>query len=95
MGIAQPSLTATTGVEKTLYQTTYHPHKDTFYEFPERQLDELKDMFGYGSPRLYEPSKAIAQADRFQPLSMSMYEVSSRESSAQTADSSNLAMAKQ
>jgi len=75
-GIEQPNLTAITGIETTLYQTTYHPYKDTFYEFPKRQPAEVKAMFGYGSQSLYEPSKAIAKTDNFQPISMNMYEVS-------------------
>lgn len=66
-GLEQPSLATASGVRTTLYQTTYQPHKRTFYHPPES--DKGKAMFGYGGrtpASLYEQPKR-SQADRKYP----------------------------
>jgi len=68
-GIEPPSLTNINGVEHTLYQTTYHPQKDMFYQSPKQA--EAEAMFGYGNsyskwlyelPRNLEKSSAYADS---------------------------------
>lgn len=68
-GIEKPSLTSINGVENTLYQTTYHSHKDRFYQSPKQA--EAEGTFGYGNgyskwlyelPRNLEKSSAYAQS---------------------------------
>ncbi len=59
-GIEMPSLTEVNGVEQTLYQTTYHPHRDMFYQSPKRAETDV--TFGYGdrySQWLYELPRTL------------------------------------
>ena len=65
-GIEKPSLTAKNGIEKSLYQTTYHPQHDTFYQSPKRAKAE--SMFGYGnsySQWLYELPSNLEKASGY------------------------------
>ncbi len=75
-GIETPSLTTKNGVEKTLYQTTYHGHKDMFYQSPKRA--EAESMFGYGNSYakwLYELPKNLEKASGYtQPIEDVFYE---------------------
>ncbi|MBE9138407.1 chlorophyll a/b binding light-harvesting protein [Nodosilinea sp. LEGE 07088] len=73
-GIEQPSLATANGVRSTLYQTTYHSHKQMFYRAP------TPLAAGYGRRtlgRLYEPAK-VAKDNLDYPSSMPkvMYEPS-------------------
>lgn len=76
-GIKPRHLTTINGIEKTLYQTTFHPQKETFYQSTSAKQG-LDDLFGYGkrkSQTLYEPSKALTgMQHRFQPLETVFYE---------------------
>ncbi|MGB3492480.1 MAG: chlorophyll a/b binding light-harvesting protein [Elainellaceae cyanobacterium] len=75
-GIEQPSLTTLNGVEQTLYQTTYHPQKDTFYQAPRQAAVET--LFGYGDSYtrwLYELPRTLAnESDYDQPIATVFYE---------------------
>ncbi|MEO0536468.1 MAG: chlorophyll a/b binding light-harvesting protein [Cyanobacteria bacterium P01_A01_bin.123] len=77
-GIDQPSLTDIDGVQKTLYQTTYHLEKRTVYQFP--ASGDVKAMFGYGtrsSGRLYEQPQQLAETPDYpQSLGTVFYEPS-------------------
>jgi len=77
-GMEPLSLTAINGVKQTLYQTTYHGEKSTFYQSPAPM--ETKTEFGYGArslQRLYEQSRVVAEAiDYPQPLDTVIYESS-------------------
>lgn len=60
-GIEPLNLATINGLEKTLYQTTFHPQKDTVYQ-SSKQAGEL---FGYsrnGLTSLYERPKTLASA---------------------------------
>jgi len=75
-GIEKPSLTAKNGIEKSLYQTTYHPQHDTFYQSPKRAKAE--SMFGYGnsySQWLYELPSNLEKASGYaKPIDNVFYE---------------------
>ena len=76
-GIEAPSLKTINGIEKTLYQTTYHPQKDMFYQSA-KQAD-TKTMFGYGSKSLaglYGTPKTLAKKipAYAQPIDTLVYE---------------------
>ena len=71
-GIESPSLTTINGLEKTLYQTTYHPQKDTFYQ-SSQQADELFSYGSNGVTSLYEQPKTLASAYS-KPLATVFYE---------------------
>lgn len=77
-GIESPRLTAINGVKQTLYQTTYHGEKSTFYQSP--TLIKAKAEFGYGArslQRLYEQPRVVGEAiDYPQPLNTVIYEPS-------------------
>jgi hypothetical protein len=75
-GIEKPSLTSNKGVETSLYQTTYHPQHDTFYQSPKRTKAE--SMFGYGnsySQWLYELPSNLEKASGYaKPIDNVFYE---------------------
>jgi hypothetical protein len=75
-GIERPGLTTTNGVEKTLYQTTFHPQKDTFYQ-PSKPVD-VEALFGYGNAYaqwLYELPKTLEQQSTYsRPINPVFYE---------------------
>lgn len=75
-GIDQPNLTAINGIEKTLYQTTYHLQKEAFYQASKQT--NAKTLFRYGNPslpRLYEQPKTLAKMSAYsQPLATIVYE---------------------
>ena len=75
-GIEQPSLLTINGVEKTLYQTTYHLQKETFYQFSNQA--DAEPMLGYGSKGLtdlYERPKTLSKMSAyFQPIETVFYE---------------------
>lgn len=79
-GIEQPGLTTVNGIERTLYQTTYHPKIDTFYQAPKQA--KAKTMFGYGdsySEWLYELPRRLAKESAYsQPISTVFYEPQQR-----------------
>ena len=53
-------LTAITGTENTLYQTTYRPQKDTFYQAAKQVNSDSNVLFEYeknNSAYLYEHSR--------------------------------------
>lgn len=61
-GIEQTSLTTINGIGTTLYQTTYHSQKETFYQ-SSKQADS-GTLFGYGSNSfkgLYEQPKTLTK----------------------------------
>lgn len=76
-GIEKPSLMSINGVEKTLYQTTYHPQKDVVYQSSKSDNngmpfgDGRQDLMGlYGRPKtLAKVSSRYAQ-----PISKVIYE---------------------
>lgn len=75
-GIEPPSLTTINGIEKALYQTTYHFQKETFYQ-PSKQVDN-ETLFGYGSKslkELYEQPKTLAKISAYsKPIATVFYE---------------------
>jgi chlorophyll a/b binding light-harvesting protein len=75
-GIEKPDLTNISGVENTLYQTTYKPSRDRFYQNPQRA--EAEAMFGYGnrySKWLYELPRNLEKASVYsQPIETVFYE---------------------
>ena len=75
-GIEQPSLLTINGLEKTLYQTTYHLQKETFYQFSNQA--DAEPMLGYGSKGLtdlYERPKTLSKMSAyFQPIETVFYE---------------------
>ncbi|MEL6381480.1 MAG: chlorophyll a/b binding light-harvesting protein [Cyanobacteria bacterium J06626_18] len=75
-GIEPRSLTAINGVENTLYQTTYHLEKSTFYQSPAQTTAKSEFAYGARSPRkLYEqPRRTTEEIDYPQPLDTVMYE---------------------
>lgn len=75
-GVQPMNLTEINGVERTLYQTTYHTRKDTFYQATSTQT-EVDTMFGYGKTAtqpLYERSKSLANVFNHQPIDTVFYE---------------------
>ena len=73
-GIEQPSLTTKNGVQKTLYQTTYHAEKGTFYQ--SSMYVDTKDGFSYGarsSKWIYEQPQSKVR-DYPHPLNTVVYE---------------------
>lgn len=93
-GIEQPSLKTFNGIEKTLYQTTYHFHKDTFYQ-PSKQAD-TETWFGYGSQqleRLYERPKPLAKKSAYsQPIAATVYEPKRNSNAVHSSDVESEAM---
>ncbi|MEM7062610.1 MAG: chlorophyll a/b binding light-harvesting protein [Cyanobacteria bacterium P01_B01_bin.77] len=87
-GIEQPSLETVNGIEKTLYQTAYHLHKDTFYQ-PSKQAD-TETLFGYGSKQLeglYERPKTLAKISAYsQPIAATFYEPKRNGNSVHSSD---------
>lgn len=77
-GIEPLSLTIRNGIEETLYQTTYHAEKDTFYQSP--TLADAKTKFGYragSSTQFYEKPKTLAEVLNYPPpLDSVVYEPS-------------------
>ncbi|MGP1386967.1 MAG: chlorophyll a/b binding light-harvesting protein [Thainema sp.] len=75
-GIEKSDLTDVNGVKNTLYQTTYHTHKDTFYQNSKRA--EAEAMFGYNnqySKWLYELPKNLEKTLAYsQPMETVFYE---------------------
>ncbi|NJL01288.1 MAG: chlorophyll a/b binding light-harvesting protein [Spirulinaceae cyanobacterium SM2_1_0] len=76
-GIETPRLTEISGVEQTLYQTTYHPYRDTFYQSPKQAEAEV--AFGYGdryTQWLYELPRTLEKKmfAYSQPIESVVYE---------------------
>ncbi|MGD1857225.1 MAG: chlorophyll a/b binding light-harvesting protein [Leptolyngbyaceae cyanobacterium] len=75
-GIDQPSLTTINGIERTLYQTTYHTQKESFYQASKQP--DTETMFSYGSRNssgLYEQPKTLAKMSAYsQPIAAVVYE---------------------
>jgi chlorophyll a/b binding light-harvesting protein len=82
-GIEKPDLTAINGVENTLYQTTYHSHRDTFYQSPKQA--EAKETSGYNdsySRWLYELPRNLEKMSAYaQPIESVFYEPQHQHSS--------------
>ena len=75
-GIASSGLAQINGVEKTLYQTTYQPQQDTFYQAARKV--QTDDLFGYGDRYtrwLYELPRTLEKASAYtQPIEAVFYE---------------------
>ena len=77
--VSQTDLTEISGVKNTLYQTAFHPRKDTFYQSSQQNKSETSSLFGYGkrsAERLYETSKDLKDkaAAYAQPIETTFYE---------------------
>lgn len=78
-GEEEPALATVQPVRTTLYQTTYHPHKQTFYHpAPEAEVETLFGGYGgHTAQGVYEPSRVPKhQLDYPHPLGSVMYEPS-------------------
>jgi hypothetical protein len=77
-GIEQTSLADINGVEKTLYQTTYHSQKDVFYQSSKQDKGETEELFGYSRDYanwLYELPRNMAKAAEYsKPIETVFYE---------------------
>ncbi|MGB3292796.1 MAG: chlorophyll a/b binding light-harvesting protein [Phormidesmis sp.] len=78
-GISRSDLSTINGVEKTLYQTTYQPQKDTFYQSSKQDKSKFDTLFGYGQSyleRLYESSEnSVTKPSAYsQPIETVFYE---------------------
>ena len=77
-GIEQPRLTEINGVESTLYQTTFQPQKETFYQPPKADRADTDELFGYGdrySQWLYELPRSLDRASAYsRPMATVFYE---------------------
>lgn len=84
-GIQRPSMRTINGVEKTLYQTTFHPQKETFYQSSESDRAQAVARFGYGndySKWLYELPRSLEKASAYsEPLDTVFYEPKYRSNS--------------
>jgi len=73
-GIEQPSLLTINGVERTLYQTTYHLQKDRFYQFS-NQTESIVGFGSKGATELYEQPKTLSNISAYsQPIETVFYE---------------------
>lgn len=88
-GIERPSLANINGVKESLYQTTFHPQKDMFYQTP--QPAQAERSFGVGNTYakgLYEPPRRVRQKAVYnQPISTMFYEPRQQRSSADSIHS--------
>ncbi len=87
-GIERSSLTNINGVKNSLYQTTFKPQKETFYQTPRRAQTE--SLFGEDnaySRWLYELPRSLEQESAYsRPMSTVFYEPRQRRSAAASAE---------
>ncbi|EDX85359.1 chlorophyll a/b binding light-harvesting protein, putative [Synechococcus sp. PCC 7335] len=82
-GSSRPDLTTINGLEKTLYQTTYQPQKDTFYQSSKQDKSEGDMLFGYRKNNLErsygKPRELVAKPQAYtQPIETTFYEPKSQ-----------------
>lgn len=86
-GIERSSLTSMNGVKHSLYQTTFKPQKETFYQTPRSAQSEA--LFGEGnaySRWLYELPRSLEQESSYsRPMSTVFYEPRQHRSSVESA----------
>lgn len=91
-GITSPDLTEIDGVEGTLYQTAFHPQKETFYQSPQPDSTQGETLFGYGNSYaqwLYELPRNLEKATvNKEPIKTIFYEPQKNREVAEGGDTS-------